>query len=92
MDLRDSLRYGLICLPQLFDQLRPIMKSFEQIKKEFNLLQTDFYRYLQLRHFLHKKDDLDQIKAPKEVGRLLFDLQINNTMDKTIAYMYGNNV
>ncbi len=65
------------------------MRCFEQIKKEFNLLQTDFYRYLQRRHFQHKKEDLDKIKAIKAVERLLINLRINNPMDKTMSYMYG---
>jgi len=46
---------GLVHLHQVFNEDN--LKTFEHLKKDFDLPKTDFYRYLQLRTFLttHKE-------------------------------------
>lgn len=41
---------GILDLDQLFDN--GVLKSFQLLKQEFNLPSNDFYKFLQLRHFL----------------------------------------
>uniref|UniRef100_A0A3B5LJV4 Uncharacterized protein n=1 Tax=Xiphophorus couchianus TaxID=32473 RepID=A0A3B5LJV4_9TELE len=52
---------GLVFIAQLFNG--SIMKSFEQIQREFNPQKTDFYRYLQLRHYLQNHSEWQKIST-----------------------------
>lgn len=50
---------GLIFIAQVFDG--QTMKSFEQLRRDFNLPAQDFYKFLQLRHYLQKHTEWENI-------------------------------
>lgn len=51
---------GLRVINQLLDG--QVVKTFSQIKDKFDLPQTDFYRYLQIRNYITKHPDWDILK------------------------------
>lgn len=56
---------GLIYIAQVF--LEQNMKSFEQLRREFNLPTQDFYKYLQLRSYLQKHEEWSNCKIPSKL-------------------------
>ena len=50
----------LITINQLFDG--ELFKSFSQLQNEFSLPSSDLYRYLQIRHYITKSTDWENIK------------------------------
>ena len=54
--------YGLCFVYQLIRNRE--LKSFEQLRREFTLPRTDFFRYLQLRHFLTTHKEWEKVKNP----------------------------
>lgn len=63
---------GLMYLLQLFkgDNL----KSFEQLKKECDLMTHDFYKYLQIRDYLTKHKEWNYMrKNPKSRGGISYE-------------------
>lgn len=51
---------GLIIINQLLDG--PAFKSFSQLRDKFNLPSSDLYRYLQIRHYVTKHSDWENIQ------------------------------
>lgn len=59
----------LIFIAQLFKG--QTMKSFEQLKQEFNLTNKDFYKYLQLRHYLRTHKEWEKLtQEPSKIETL----------------------
>lgn len=78
---------GLIYIAQLFTG--QILKSFEQLKQEFNLPNNDFYKYLQLRHYLQKHSESEKIfKEPTKVEELLMSLTEEEPKKGLISKIY----
>lgn len=64
VDFKKWSQHGLDYLHQLCHD--GTLKSFEQIRNEFTLPRSDFFRYLQLRHFLTTHRYLEMIKKPSQ--------------------------
>ena len=57
---------GLVYIAQLFKG--QTMKSYEQLAKEFNLPAHDFYKFVQLRHYLQNHEEWRYIcKMPSKL-------------------------
>lgn len=50
---------GLIMLEQLFEG--GVLMSFQQLQHKHNLPAHDFFKYLQLRHYLQKHEEWDKL-------------------------------
>ena len=77
---------GLEFVHQLFRL--DVLKSFEQLSDEFNLPRTDFFRFLQLRHFLERHENWDKIRNPSELESFLIDIQRWVLPEKVISCIY----
>ena len=77
---------GLRYIHQLFSSNQ--LKSFEQLREEFNLPRTDFYRYLQLRHYLQRHSEWDKIQNPSRLELFLMDIQKFGPFIKLISTLY----
>lgn len=63
-------------------------KTFAQLREEFKLPNTDFFRYLQLMDFLLKHTEWIRIVEPTPVGGLLIKIQTRNFDKKLISRCY----
>uniref|UniRef100_A0A3P8SZA0 Reverse transcriptase domain-containing protein n=1 Tax=Amphiprion percula TaxID=161767 RepID=A0A3P8SZA0_AMPPE len=81
--------HGLSKLYQLY-QLHGgrSLKSLEQLKEEFKLPNTDFFRYLQLRTFLTKHKEWDKVLEPTPIEESLLKLLTGNESKKIIGCFY----
>lgn len=78
---------GLIYISQIF--MGQILKSFEQLKQEFNLQNNDFYKYLQLRHYLQKHNEWERIsKEPTKVEELFMSFTEEESKKGLISKTY----
>lgn len=93
-DLSPSVQYiglltwrvsGLSELGHLFDNGQ--MRSFQSLKQEFNLPSKDFYKFLQLRHFLesHSKEGNIRFDLTEVEKQLLSSI----TLKKKISELYS---
>ena len=64
---------GIVVLDQLFEG--GVLMSFEQLKEKYELPNRDFYRYLQIRHYLHTHQEWEKLgshtiqnRAPLHIG------------------------
>ena len=64
------------------------MKSFGQLRNNFLLPKTDFFRYLQLRHLLTAQTDWAKIANPTGSEQFLMHLQSGNDETKVISRFY----
>lgn len=65
------------------------MKSFEQLTQEFNLPNHDFYKFLQLRHYLQKHEEWEIIcKLPSKLEELLMSFTKEKTKKGAISNIY----
>lgn len=64
------------------------LKSFDQLREEFMLPNTDFFRYLQLRNFLTKHKEWDKVLEPTPIEGFLIKLQTGNKDKKVIYHFY----
>ena len=66
------------------------LKSFDQLSNEFTLPRTDFFRFLQLRHFLERHENWDKIRNPSILEVFLIDIQKGTLPGKIISSLYQN--
>lgn len=64
------------------------IKSFDQLKEEFKIQNTDFFRYLQLREFLTKHEEWYTFLHPTLIEEFLIKLETKNVTNKVIGPMY----
>ncbi|KAG7519555.1 hypothetical protein JOB18_011322 [Solea senegalensis] len=64
------------------------LKTFEQLKNEFDLPRTDFFRYLQLRSFLMTHKDWGKLIRPTPIEKFLIS-QISHGDRKIISKLYN---
>ena len=79
--------YGLIYLHQLisFGNLR----TFEQLRSDYGIPKTDFYRYLQLRTFLTGHKEWGKLIKTSPIKQLLIEIQTRNRDEKIISRLYN---
>lgn len=78
---------GLVYLHQLFDG--GILKTFEQLKNDFDLPRVNFFRYLQLRTFLTTHKEWDKFSKPTPLEKYLIELQTGDEEKKIISKLYN---
>lgn len=54
-------------------------------KEEFGLPDTDFFRDLQNRLFLNKREETSEIKSPSQIERCFVHAQLGNSGGKMIS-------
>ena len=65
------------------------MKSFQQLEQEFNLPAHDFYKFLQLRHYLKTHKEWENIcKTPLKLKELLMAHTEGETKKGVISKLY----
>lgn len=64
------------------------LKTFAQLKNEFDLPRTDFFRYLQLRSFLMTHKDWGKLKRSTPIEKFLIS-QISHGDKKIISKLYN---
>ena len=79
---------GLKFVHQLFHSNH--VKSFDQLRNEFNLPRSDFFRFLQLRHFLERHGNWDKMRNPSVLESFLIDTQKRALAGKYISSLYQN--
>ena len=78
---------GIVVLDQLFEG--GVMKSFEQLKEIYDLTNQDFYRYLQIRHYLYTHHEWEKLCLPPSKMEHFFILTIEKTVRaKFISHLY----
>lgn len=78
--------HGLVYVWQLFNGGN--LKTFEQLKNDFELPRTDFFRYLQLRTFLTTHKEWTKLTAPTPIEEFLIELQTGNGDKKIVSKLY----
>lgn len=79
---------GLVVLDQLFEG--NVIKTFEELRKEFELPQQDFFRYLQIRHYLHKHKEWERLSNPiSKLEHFYINTIQGTTKNKFISYIYS---
>lgn len=86
MGFRKWSEHGLTKLYQLHRGRN--LKSFEQLREEFMLPNTDFFRYLQLRTFLTKHREWNKVLEPSPIEELVLKLQTETECRKIIGQFY----
>lgn len=87
-DFKKWSEYGLCYVYQLIHNGE--LKSFKQLRQEFTLPRTDFFRYLQLRHFLTTHKEWEKVKNLSLIEVLFFfKLQAGNEVGKVISKLYS---
>ena len=64
------------------------LKTFEQLKNDFNLPRTDFFRYLQLRTFLMGQKEWTKLTIPTPIEEFLIEIQTGNRDKKILSKLY----
>lgn len=78
---------GLIYIDQMFQG--QTMKSFTQLQKEFNLPAHDFYKFLQLRDYLQKHQEWENIyKTPSKLEEVLWSFSEDKSKKGVISKIY----
>ena len=78
---------GIVVLDQLFEG--GVLKSFEQLKEKYELPNQDFYRYLQIRHYLHTHQEWEELCIPPSKIEHFFISAIEGTVKaKFISHLY----
>ncbi len=79
---------GLIIFNQLFEETH--LKSFTQLQEQFDLPSNDFYRYLQIRHYIINHKDKEQIgKFPNSIEQYFIEiLEKRLPLCKHVSYLY----
>ena len=78
---------GIVVVDQLFEG--GVLKSFEQLKEKYELPNQDFYRYLQIRHYLHTHQEREKLCAPPSKIEHFFISAIEGTVKaKFISHLY----
>lgn len=83
---RKWANHRLVYLHQLLEGNN--LKSFEQIKNDFNLDRTDFFRYLQLRTFLTTHKEWRKITNHNPIEKFLIEIQLGRPVKKIIGKLY----
>ena len=66
-----------------------VLKSFEQLKEKYELPNQDFYRYLQIRHYLHTHQEWEELCSPPSKIEHFFISAIEGTVKaKFISHLY----
>ena len=78
---------GLVYLHQLFNEDN--LKTFEQLKMDFDLPRTDFFRYLQLRTFLTSHKEWGKLLKRTPLEEFLIEIQMGSEDKKTISKPYN---
>lgn len=86
MGFKNWSQYGLRCLHQVFS--KGDLKSFEQLRHDFKLPQTNFYRYLQLRHLLTTHQEYEKVKNPSQIEVVLQEIQSSHNTKRVISKVY----
>lgn len=80
-------RNGLAIFDQLFDG--EVLMSYEQLRHKYNLPTHDFFKYLQLRHYLQKHKEWDKMCTLPSNIEQFFILTIKGTIKKkVISHIY----
>ena len=78
---------GIVVLDQLFEG--SVLKSFEQLKEKYELPTQDFYRYLQIRHYLHTHQEWEKLCSPPSKIEKFFISTIETTVKaRFISHLY----
>lgn len=78
---------GLVVLDQLFEG--HTLRSFEQLQNKFDLPNQDFFRFLQIRHYLHAHQEWETLCNPASVMEHFFISTIEGTIKtKFISHIY----
>ena len=78
---------GLVYIEQVFNG--QTMKSFEQLRQECNLPAHDHYKFLQLRHYLKKHQEWENIcKTSSKLKELLMAFTEEVTKKGAISKIY----
>uniref|UniRef100_A0A3B5LGH6 Uncharacterized protein n=1 Tax=Xiphophorus couchianus TaxID=32473 RepID=A0A3B5LGH6_9TELE len=85
-EFKNWSNYGLSHIHQLINKGN--FKTFEQIKSEFGLPKTDFYRYLQLRTFVTTHNNWTKLLESTPIENFLMDIQRGKGNDKVISKIY----
>ena len=78
---------GFVYLHQLFNEDN--LKTFEQLRRDFDLPKTDFFRYLQLRTFLTTHKEWGKLLKRTPLEGFLIEIQMGNEDKKTISKLYN---
>lgn len=74
-------------LDQLFDGT--VLKSFEQLKEKYDLSNQDFYRYLQIRHYLQSHQEWEKLcSLPTRIEHLFISTTEEKVKTKFISHIY----
>lgn len=75
-------------LDQLFD--RTVLKSFEQLKEKCDLPNQDFYRYLQIRHYLQGHQEWEKLRSlPTRIEHLFIKTIEGKVKTKFTSHIYN---
>jgi len=78
---------GLVVLDQLFDGAA--LKSFEQLKENYDLPNQDFFRYLQIRHYLQNHLEWERLcSQPTKIERFFISIIEGKVNSKFISHIY----
>lgn len=78
---------GIVVLDQLFEG--SVLKSFELLKEKYELPTQDFYRYLQIRHYLHTHQEWEKLCSPPSKIEQFFISTIEGTVKaRFISHLY----
>lgn len=78
---------GLIMLCQIVENGN--LMSFQQLQQKYDLPGQDFYKYLQLRHYLHKHNLMTSLQAPPSNIEQFFTSVIKKALiNRHISYLY----
>lgn len=79
---------GLTIFNQLFEETH--LKSFTQLREQFDLPSNDFYRYLQIRHYITNHKDKERIgKTPNSIEQYFIEiLEKRLPSRKHVSHLY----
>ncbi|KAF3844500.1 hypothetical protein F7725_007663 [Dissostichus mawsoni] len=75
--------HGLTSLYQILD--KDNLRTFEQLKNDFHIPKTDFFRYLQLRPFLTTQKEWEKFRKPTPIENYLIKLKLGNKGPKIVG-------
>lgn len=78
---------GLVVLDQLFDGAT--LKSFEQLKEKYDLTNHDYFRYLQIRHYLQNHQERERLcSLPTKLESFFISITKGKVNSKFISHIY----